>query len=98
MTMIRTQINLEEEQYRLLQLEAQLHKKSLSGIVREVIDKGFIVKQKGNKKYTLLDIAKYATKGEKDIPNDISENHDEYLYGKKSKFAYVWKRPTKKKI
>lgn len=95
MTMIRTQINLEEEQYRLLQLEAQLNKRSLSGIIREVIDKGFMMKQRSKKKYTLLDIAKHATKGEKDIPNDISENHDEYLYGKKSKFAFVWKRPTK---
>lgn len=95
MTMIRTQINLEEEQYRLLQLEAQRQKRSLSDVVREAVAKGLIMRKK---RYTLLDIAKHAAKGKKDIPNDISENHDEYLYGKKSKFAYAWKRSTKKNI
>lgn len=98
MTLVRTQINFEEEQYRLLQLEARLQKRSLSDIVRQAVNKGSIMRKRNKRKYTLLDIARHATKGKKDIPNDISENHDEYLYGKKSEFVYAWKRSTKKNV
>lgn len=87
MTLIRTQINLEENQYRLLTLEAQRQNRSLSDIVRETVDKKFnLIKKKGNAG-ALLELAKQAVsfqKYNKNIPKDLIEHMDEYLYGKKS--------------
>lgn len=77
--MIRTQINLTEEQYRNLQLEAKRKAQSLSAVVREKIDKAIAKKKKGNA-WVLLEMAKKAGHG----PADLAENYKEYLYGKKS--------------
>ena len=98
MVLVRTQINIEEEQYRLLILEAQRQKRSLSDIVRETIDKKFIKPQKKNNAGALLRIAQHAVDFKKinpNVPDDLAENHDEYLYGRKSKWANLWKRPKK---
>lgn len=77
--MIRTQINLSEEQYRQLQLEAKRRSESLSAIIRKLIDKKLTRKKKGNA-WVLLEMAKKAGHG----PKDLAENYKEYLYGKKS--------------
>ena len=100
MTLIRTQINLEEKQHRLLTLEAQRQNRSLSDIIRETINKKFIQDQKSGNANTLLELAKHAVSFKKinpDVPDDLIEHMDDYLYGKKSKWAYLWKQPKRKK-
>ena len=98
MTLIRTQVNLEEEQYRLLQLEAQRQNRSLSDLIRETIDKKFIKGKRKSNAGALLELAKHAVSFKKyNVPVDIIENMDDYLYGKKSKWAYLWKKPRRKK-
>lgn len=96
--MIRTQINLKEEQYRLLQLEAQRQKQSLSELIRETIDKKFRKSRKSGD--ALLELAKNAVDFKKinpKVPDDLIENMDEYLYGRKSKWGYLWEKKRRKK-
>lgn len=81
--MIRTQINLTEEQYRQLQLEARRKDQSISALVREAVDKAVVKKRKGNARI-LLEMAKGAGRsGEKNLARDYKR----YLYGDKSKYA-----------
>lgn len=98
--MIRTQINLEEEQYRLILMEARRQNRSLSDIVRESINKQFIKPHKKSSSGALLMLAKNAVDFKKinpHAPDDLVENMDEYLYGKRSKWAYLWRKPRKRK-
>ena len=100
MTLIRTQINLEEEQYRILQHEAERQNRSLSDLIRETINKKFVkVKRKGNAQ-ALLNLAKHAVSFKEynpSVPKDIVENLDDYLYGKKSKWLRLKKKSQTKK-
>ena len=85
MPLVRTQINLEEEQYRLLQLESKRQNRSLSDLVRETIAKKFAPPK--TKKNALLELAKNAVNFKKinpRVPDDLIENMDDYLYGGKS--------------
>lgn len=99
--MIRTQINLEEEQHRLLVLAAQKEGKSLSELVRITIDKQFINKLKKNKPSLAEALLKSAVNFRKinpGAPDDMSVNHNAYLYGRKSKkWSRVWKKIKQKK-
>lgn len=98
MTLIRTQINLEEKQYRLLQLEAQRQNRSLSDLIRETIDKKFNKHQRKINAGALSRIAQHAVDFKKinpNAPDDLAENHDEYLYGRKSKWVHLWQKPKK---
>ena len=80
--MIRTQINLTEEQYRRLQLEAKAKSRSVSALVRQALEKPQS-KKKGNA-WILLEMAKHAGRsGQK----DLAQNYKRYLYGDKSKYA-----------
>lgn len=92
--MRRTQINLEEEQYQLLTLEARRQNTSLSQIIRDAIETKLNKGQK-RKSLGLLELVKHAAKektGRKSLSFSVAEHHDEYLYGKKSKeWAYIWK-------
>lgn len=101
MTLIRTQINLEEEQYRLLTLEAQRQKRSLSDIVRKTINKQFFKLYKKRSSNALLELAKNAVDFKMinpNTPDDLVENMDEYLYGRKSKeWGYFRKKPQRNK-
>lgn len=100
MKLVRTQINLEEEQYRLLTLEARRQKRSLSDIVRETIDKKFIQPRKKDNAGALVELAKHAVSFKKfnpNVPDDLIENMDDYLYGKKSKWAHWWKKSRRKR-
>jgi len=82
--MIRTQINLTEDQYRELQQEARRKSQSLSAIVRDVIDKKLGAKIKKGNAWILLEMAKKAGRsGEKNLARDYKR----YLYGDKSKYA-----------
>lgn len=100
MTLIRTQVNLEEEQYRLLSLEAQRQKRSLSDLIRESLRNQFMrTKKKGNA-HLLLELAQNAIDFKKirpRPPKDLIENMDEYLYGKKSKWAFLYRKHRRKK-
>lgn len=91
MTLIRTQINLEEEQYRLLQFEARQQKRSLSALIRKMLSKHITQKKKsqnGLLSLALLD----KNKNKKRAKYSIAEHHDDYLYGKYSKkWGSLWK-------
>lgn len=98
--MIRTQINLEEEQYRILTLEAQRQNRSVSALIRETIDKQLVRKSKKGNAKILLELAKNAVDFKKinpETPDDLIENMDEYLYGRKSEQAHLWKKTGRKK-
>ncbi len=82
--MIRTQINLEEEQHRLLTLEARRQRRSLSDLIRESINKDLKKKKKTNAG-ALFELAQKAVNFKKinpSVPDDLSEHHDTYLYVK----------------
>ena len=95
MTLVRTQINLEEAQYRMLQFEAQRQKRSLSDIVRESIN--YLNKRKTAKKKSLLTLASLDRSIKiKTTTESVAEHHDDYLYGKYSKkWGYLWKDSPK---
>ncbi len=74
--MYRTQILLEEHQYLFLQSHAQRHGKSLSALLREMVDERI----RAQALDPLWDIVGMA-EGE---PKPIAREHDRYLYGDKS--------------
>ena len=89
--MIRTQINLTEQQYRQLQLEARRKAKSLSAIIRGAVDKNLANTKKGNT-WILLEMSKKAGRsGDK----YLAQNYKQYLYGAKSKYARYVKKSSK---
>lgn len=93
--MIRTQINLTRKQHRLLKLEARRQDRSVSDLIRETINKQFLKKKKQKNTNVLLELAKNAVDFKKinpDVPDDLVENIDEYLYGKRSKWKYLSKK------
>lgn len=76
----RTQISLEDWQYQMLLEISRKTKKSLSGIIRELITKGF-EKQRDNRKnsdplFSLIGI------GSGD-GSPVARRHDDMLYGRK---------------
>lgn len=76
--MHRTQISLQEVQYRYLQQEAASAHISLSSVIRNLVDSNMKRKVKAkNEIEKLIGIAKGT--GEM-----IGRNHDRFLYGKKS--------------
>ncbi|PIZ42133.1 hypothetical protein COY34_03395 [candidate division WWE3 bacterium CG_4_10_14_0_2_um_filter_42_8] len=76
--MIRTQINLKEDQYKILLLESKRQKRSLSELVREMIETCFIKQKKGNAGVLLKMADKAGISGE---PN-LSLNYKELLFKK----------------
>ena len=95
-TLFRTQINLEEEQYHILLAESKRQNRSIADLVRESVNKQFLKKREKYDIFSLL--IKHAVDFKKinpKIPSDIAENHDDYLYGKKSKWAYLMQKPKK---
>jgi len=83
--MIRTQINLEDNQYYLLTLEARQQNRSLSDLIRQLLAERLIQKTKKRKgllALTFLD----KSKNKKRERTSVAERHDDYLYGKFSKW------------
>ena len=86
--LVRTQVYLPEEDVQMIATLAMQRKVPKARIIREVVRDG--VKSMDDKKmarksaYKALEaISKMGLSG----PTDLSENMDEYLYGKKSKYA-----------
>lgn len=78
--MIRTQINLEEEQYRLLTLEAKRQNRSLSDLIRKAVNESFKqIATKGNAD-VLIRLSKL---GGKSGDPYLAQNYKKYLYEKK---------------
>ena len=77
--MVRTQILLEESQYRMLKDEAQATGRSLSEIVRSSIDAHLAKRQQD----PLFDIVGCVQSKDDQAPEDLAEHHDAYLYGGK---------------
>lgn len=79
-SMIRTQLYFPEDLYLQLRAYAKRQRKSLAEIVRSFVQRGIRQEKRGNPAEVFLKIARLAGTG----PRDLSEKHDEYLYGKKS--------------
>ena len=96
--MKRTQLYLPEKTLKILKKEAEENRRSVSDIVREKLDES-LRRSGGGCAEFLLKIAEEAKKYKVSAPHDLSTNHDEYLYGRKSpKWSYLYKkRATKKK-
>lgn len=77
--MLRTQINLREEQYHLLRIQAQREGESISELIRKLLDSAMRIKEKNNA-YILLEMAKAA--GKSGVKN-LSANYKQVLYGGK---------------
>ena len=76
--MHRTQIQLEERQYRYLKAKAKRNGKSISAILRELVDSQ-IRDQNPNGEDTLLKIVGMA----EGPAGTTARHHDDYLYGNK---------------
>lgn len=83
--MLRTQVYLPEELDQDLKLLAKKEEKAVAELIRELLREGLARKKRKRKNAgdTLLDIAKLAGKG----PRDLSTNLFDYLYGEKSDYA-----------
>ena len=79
--MTRAQILLEEKQQRFLFHLAKIQKKSMSEIVRELIQEKWLQSLKGRKKDPLFKLDGMGH----DRARDVSVRHDEYLYGRRAK-------------
>lgn len=80
-SMIRTQVYFPDDLYLELKTLARRKRVSLAEIVRAFVRRGVKQEKRGeNPAEVFLKIAKLAGRG----PADLSEKHDEYLYGKKS--------------
>ena len=78
--MIRTQIQLTEEQYKFLREKAAEYQVSMASLVRESVDL-FLAQQGKPSRDDLVKRAKEITGKYKDIhgAKDVSVNHDKYL-------------------
>lgn len=77
--MKRTQILLEDSQYRQLKDEAQATGKSLSELVRICVASHLTEREKD----PLFDLVGYLSAKEDKAPVDLAQRHDAYLYGDK---------------
>jgi len=78
--MVRTQIQLPEEQHRLLRAEAHRRGTSMAAVVRDLVAAGLSsqTSPKTPRRYSaLLDMIGCG----RDTATDVSENHDAYLAG-----------------
>ncbi|PIU03433.1 CopG family transcriptional regulator [Candidatus Shapirobacteria bacterium CG08_land_8_20_14_0_20_39_18] len=79
--MIRTQIYLPEEFHQDLVMMAQKANVSMAELIRKFVAEGITSQEKkGTSGSLLLEIAHGAVKG---LPENISTEHDKYLYSKK---------------
>lgn len=80
--MRRTQLNLDDRTYYHLVSYAEEKKTSLSSAARELINKQIQYEQIGKKNVNpFLELAKAGKKYKSTGPEDLSTNHDYYLYG-----------------
>lgn len=76
--MVRTQVYLNEKEYELLRQEAFQRRRSISAILRQLIDERLLVKAK-RKSSGLKEIVGIF----KDKKRDVARCHDDYLAGLK---------------
>lgn len=77
--MIRTQISLTEEQHARLRALAAERGESMSALIREAVETAAAVDRRRDAHRRLLEWVRDT--GFKSGDTDVSENHDEYLYG-----------------
>lgn len=79
MAMVQRKFYFPEEMYRDLQLLAKSSRKTITQVLRELVQMGLKKnKQRGNA-YVLLDLARMAEKYKLSGPRDLSKNHDKYF-------------------
>lgn len=74
--MIRTQVFLPETIYQQIRIQAGLQNKPAAQIIREALESGIKLQNKGNAGGALLQLASLEIKGSR----DLSKNIDKYLY------------------
>ena len=80
----RLNIELPIDQYELLRKQATVNGTTVSGLIRQLIDDfRHRVPREAHKNYQNDPF--YKMRGSFDGPEDLSENHDHYLYGRSSK-------------
>ena len=81
--MIRTQVYLPDKVYHVIQGDAKKERVSMAEKIREFVIQGLGFTKKRPKSF-LAALRNLSFKGNKNTPKDLSQNHDKYLYGKKS--------------
>lgn len=79
--MVRTQINLRENQYQAIQEKARREGESLSEVVRDIIDSTLKTKKQESNAWVLLEMAKHAVSTGRD--RNLSTTYKKILYGGK---------------
>jgi hypothetical protein len=80
----RLTIELSIDQYELLRKQASTNGTTVTGFIRRLIDDIRLrLPEQARKNYQNDPL--YKRRGSFDGPNDLSENHDHYLYGRSSK-------------
>lgn len=77
--MRRTQIYLPETTYRVLLKLRKQRKQSIAQIIRDILHRNFIAEELDSAEFDLENMAELKLCGG---PKDLSENLDDYLYGK----------------
>lgn len=77
--MLRTQVNLREDQFKTLRIQAEQEGESVSEVVRRLLDDAMKVKDNNNASL-LLEMAKKA--GKSGVKN-LSVSYKQLLYGRK---------------
>jgi len=87
--LVRTQVYLPEEDVQMIASLALQRKVSKAKIIREVVREGVkgISRKKNGGKISAYEALRSISKIGASGPTDLSETMDEYLYGKKSKYA-----------
>lgn len=78
--MVRTQISLTQEQYDALQVLAERRSESMAAVIRDAVDRLVALSQQTAAE-ALLEMAGQFPDITGDGATDVSENHDDYLYG-----------------
>lgn len=78
--MLRTQVNLREDQYQTLRIQAEQEGESISEVVRKLLDSSMKLKGKDANASLLLEMSQKA--GRSGIKN-LSTSYKQILYGKK---------------
>lgn len=78
--MLRTQVNLREDQYQTLRIQAEQEGESISEVVRKLLDSSMKLKGKEASASMLLEMAQKASKS--GVKN-LSTSYKQILYGEK---------------
>lgn len=77
--MVQRKFYFPEEMYRELQLLAKSSRKTITQVLRDLVQIGLKKKKQRGTAYVLLELARMAEKHKLRGPKDLSKNHDKYF-------------------